>query len=127
MGRHRSPTALHEVTGAFVRNPQRRNQRETKPEAGIGPAPQSLSEAEQTLWDELVGIVPPGVLGDSDRWLVERAVKLMYIARYDEDRMTGAREGHLISCLARMGMTPSDRAKITIPDQGDSDPDDEFF
>lgn len=128
MGRPSQPTALHEVRGSYTKNPQRRNRGEPIPKAGIGPAPKWMSEAESEIWDELTGIVPPGVLGDSDRWAVERAVKLMYLSRYDEDKFTSGREGHLIAYLSRMGLTPSDRTKITASGADDEEnPAAKFF
>lgn len=121
MARPKQPTVLHEIKGSFNKNPKRRPKGEPRPKGGIGPAPKWMIDAEAEIWDELVGIVPPGVLTDADRWIVERVVKLMWIARYDEERFTGAKEGHFISYLSRMGLTPSDRAKISIDRQDEQD------
>lgn len=128
MARPRHPTALHDIKGSYTKDPQRRNRGEPRPKAGIGPAPEWMPESERKIWDELVGIVPPGVLGDSDRWAVERAVHLMYVARYNPDKFSGNREGHLLAYLSRMGMTPSDRSKITVSGTDDKEnPAAKFF
>lgn len=128
MARPNHPTALHEIKGSYTKNPQRRKRGEPRPKGGIGPAPDWMPEAERKIWDELVGIVPPGVLGDSDRWAVERAVRLMYLARYEPDEFSGNREGHLLSYLSRMGLTPSDRSKITVTGTDDKEnPAEKFF
>ncbi len=119
MARNPTPTALHEVRGSYDKNPQRRRKGEPEPKAGIGSAPGHLDEYEQQAWDELVSMALPNVLGDADRWLVERAVRLMAKSRRDPDNFTGTNDGHLISCLSRMGMTPSDRAKLAVSGESD--------
>lgn len=119
MARTPQPTAIHELKGSFDKNPQRRRKGEPKPKSGIGPAPSHLGEYEQRVWDELVGIALPGVLGDVDRWAVEMAVRLMAEMRASPETFTAGKYGHLISCLSRMGMTPSDRTKLAV--QGKSD------
>lgn len=121
MARNPTPSKVHELRGSFDKNPQRRRNGEPVPKSGVGPAPHHLDEYEQQAWDELVGMSIPGVLGDADRWLVERAVRLMAKSRRDPDNFTGTNDGHLISCLSRMGMTPSDRAKISTPKADDDD------
>ena len=114
MGRAPQPTALHEAKGSFEKNPQRRRNGEPKPKAGIGPAPKHLDEHEREVWDELIDMALPGVLGDVDRVLVELTARLVAKMRREPDSFTGTDKGHLISCLSRMGMTPSDRTKLAV-------------
>lgn len=126
MARTPEPSALHEIKGSYDKNPQRRRKGEPKPKAGIGPAPAHLDEYEREAWDELVGMAMPGVLGDSDRWIAERCVRLMAESRRDPDNFSGAKNGHLIACLSRLGMTPADRTRLSVPDQGKKDEWEDF-
>lgn len=122
MGRKRQPTAVHELKGTYKHDPQRRPGGEPTPKRGIGEAPEHLNEVERGCWDELVNIICPGVLGDSDRWAVERIVTLMASARTDPEKFSAAAENALYRYLSALGMTPSDRGKITVPDQGKKNP-----
>jgi len=122
MGRTREPTKVHELKGSYKKNPQRKPQGEPEPKEGIGPAPEHLDEYEKQVWDELVDSVCPGVLGDSDRIAVERAVKLLVLSRRDPENFKPSHEGQLRGYLASFGMTPSDRAKVQVSDGGNKNP-----
>lgn len=121
MARNPTPSAIHELRGSFQKDPQRRRKGEPEPKAGIGPAPSHLDEYEQQAWDELVDMAIPGVLGDADRWVVEITVRMMAKSRRDPENFSGTDKGHLISCLSRMGMTPSDRAKLAVSGKSDDE------
>lgn len=121
MGRNRTPSKILELRGAFNKHPDRRRGGEPKPKADIGPAPAHLNEAQAALWDEMVGIALPGVLGDADRWMLEIAVCLMADYRQQPETFTAARVTQLISCLSRLGMTPADRSKVSALPQGSRD------
>lgn len=126
MSRPRTPSNLHEIKGNYYKNPQRRRSGEPKPKAGIGPAPVNPSTNWKSCWDELVGIVCPGVLGDSDRIWLERAARLLAQSRDPEAAWTTGKESALQGYLAKMGLNPSDRARLSIP-PSDDDSGDKFF
>lgn len=124
MGRPRKPTAELERKGAFRKDPQRRRQREPIPTGELGEAPFHLRVAEKRAWNELALLAAPGVLTDSDRWLVEIACGLL-AKQCDRSRRGGLKAGELtalISCLSRMGMTPADRSKVGVPEQREENP-----
>lgn len=112
MGRPRTPTAILEARGAFRANPKRRKDRlnEVQPEGELGPAPRSLGPRQKKLWNELAEIIPSGVAFACDRWTLEIAAKLMEKER--RDAINTVERGQLITCLSKMGMTPSDRSKV---------------
>lgn len=114
MARHTTPTAIKEARGSFKNHPERRPGGEFTPEMGIGPAPASLV-VEAEIWDEVVQLLPGGVLGNTDRVALEIMCKLIFKMRYDFDNMTAAQITRLETLLARFGMTPADRTKIVIP------------
>lgn len=114
MGRHALPTSIKEARGSFKNHPERRPDGEFVPTGGIGPAPDSLV-VEAEIWDEIVGTLPAGILGDTDRVALETMCKLIFKMRYDFDNMTAAQLGKLETFLARFGMTPADRTKIVMP------------
>lgn len=125
MARPRKPTILKEITGSYIRNPERRNRNEPRPEKGIGPAPRKPSANWRKCWDEIVSCVCPGVLGDSDRLWLERAAKLLAASRRAD--FTNAQERALQTYLSRMGMNPSDRTRIEVEEPRGKDPADEYF
>lgn len=114
MGRPKTPTAIKEARGSFRNHPERRPDGEMVPLEGIGPAPDTLI-VEAYIWDEIVGLMPAGVLGSTDRIALETTCKLIFKMRHDFDNMTAAQLGKLETFLSRFGMTPSDRSKIVLP------------
>lgn len=115
MGVPKKPTALRELHGTADRNKQRNNPNEPVPTRGIGPAPEHLPAAMHAIWDEVVGAMYAGVLGEADRLALEAMVRLVYLMRTDFDEMTAAQLNQLTGLLARFGMTPADRTKIVVP------------
>src|ERR1017187_10224466 len=131
MARPRKPTAELERKGAFKHDPQRRTARanEPIPTGELGDPPYHLRIAEKRVWSELAALAPPGVMKNSDRLLLEITCGLMAKLR-DRNPMRGglkaAELSLLIQCLGRMGLTPSDRSKIGIPEQPPANPFSEF-
>lgn len=127
MARHPLPTALHEESGAFDHDPQRAEARENEPipPGPLGEPPERWRTAESDearilavlqieAWHELELQVAKNVLTISDRVLVE--VYCSLVARHRAGQVLKAAEYNLIlSCLARMGMTPSDRSRLNVP------------
>lgn len=120
MGRHRTPTKLLELRGAFKHDPKRASERagEPQPSGPLGEPPAYFTEELAAIWRELSALAPAGVLTNMDRWLVELAAQLMLKFRtlglIPQVGMTGTELGMLVSCLSRMGMTPADRSKVGL-------------
>jgi hypothetical protein len=116
LGRNRKPTQELEQSGAFEKDPQRRRDRENEPvPAGpLGDPPEYLSPAAQSVWHELAGQVPEGVLTIADRFLVEIVCRQMARLRAGEE-LRAAETNQIISCLSRMGLTPADRSRVSVP------------
>lgn len=122
MGAPRKPTALKQIEGTDKRNKTRMNPDEPTPSRGIGPSHDSLNEYEQEIWDEVVGISYRGVLGEADRIALEMMCRLIAEMRLDFAEMTAAKITQLSQLLGRFGMTPSDRTKIVIPKEQNTNP-----
>lgn len=121
MARPRKPTAALELEGAFKKNPKRGVDRknEPKPDADIGKAPTGLDAKEKTLWDELTAV---GYwLTKADRLLLEITVRLMVSFRKNE--LDGGGISKLITSLAKLGFSPTDRSKIQAPGAKDEEED----
>ena len=125
MGRPRKPTALLELTGAFKRNPQRWRARsnEPKPTGPIGDYPSDRAVTPADIWDELVIQCAPGVLQKYDRVALEMTADLLAKYRASQIGPDGARcfpsidtkyIALLDKLLARFGMNPSDRTKLSV-------------
>lgn len=111
----RKPMALRERDGTAHRNKQRNNENAPEPVRGIGKPSESLNPAQMLIWDELVGIMYRGVLGEADRSAFELLVRLVHEMRTDFENMNTAKIGQLNSLFSKFGMTPSDRSRISIP------------
>ena len=115
MAAPRKPTALLEQTGAFKKNPDRRRDEEPQPAQAINYQPPAhLDEKEQAMWHEIVSITPPGVLGNSDSLVVEELAILYTRFRKDKSEMPPALISRMDIVIGRLGLSPSDRAKLTV-------------
>ena len=117
MPQPRKPKALRELQGTIKDHPGRQNQNQPEPTRGIGPANSNLNEYEREIWDEVVGISYRGVLGEADRIALEMMCRLIAEMRLNFEEMTAAKITQLSTLLGRFGMTPSDRTKISIPQE----------
>lgn len=70
-----------------------------------------MRAAHKKLWFELAAIVPAGVAEKSDRWTFEVLVCLM--AKFRQHVAMGGEISQLLSLLAKFGMTPSDRGRVS--------------
>ena len=118
----RKPQALRKLQGTINDHPGRQNKDEPTPSRGIGPAHSSLTEFEQGVWDEIVGISYRGVLGEADRIALEIMCRLVADMRTRPEEFNAARLTQLSQLLGRFGMTPSDRTKIVIPKEQNVNP-----
>jgi len=114
MPRPRKPTKAHELSGAYAKNPQRRNSRAREPhvEGGLGECPQFLDTNQKVCWAEIVEQAAKGVLTRSDRVIVELAARLLTVIRYGEP--TAADYTQARACLQQLGMTPAARSLVTV-------------
>lgn len=125
MSRPPLPSAIHEASGAFDHDPQRRAEREGEPQpAGpLGDAPEAFTELQREAWHEIAREAAPGVLKNADRILLEMACRLIArmrgeLGEFDQPQPLKAAEyALLLTILGRMGMTPSDRARLKVPEK----------
>lgn len=122
MGVPKMPTAIRKLHGTDKRNKHREVPNQVEVVNGIGEAPDHLSEDGKKIWDEIVGLMFQGVLGETDRLALEIMCNLVYRFRFsqvDEDvsGLTGAELSRLTGLLSEFGMTPSARTKISVPKQ----------
>lgn len=125
MGRPAKPTAVLELVGAYKKNPQRKRKHEPKPAQGIGKfieGPTDLS----SIWDEVVAQTVPGVMTMSDRIALEMVCRLMAEIRIKPDEISVGKVTALCNLLGRFGLTPADRAKVSVPEEEKEDEWDGF-
>ena len=120
------PSKIHELRGSYIKDPQRSRNGEPRTKAGIGQY-SAINDTPEKCWDELVDLVCPGVLGDADRIWLERAAKLLAQSRKLGDDFPPTNDKILQSYLSKMGLNPSDRAKLTVNNDGPKDPADKYF
>jgi len=113
MPQNRVSTKVLKTRGSFVKHPERARERaaEPKPTGDLGPPPKGLNQRARRLWKELEHIIPPGVAASSDGWAFKMLVCLM--AKFDGGRATSGESKQIESLLSKMGMTPSDRSRVS--------------
>lgn len=136
MGRKMKPTHLHIVDGTKPDKP-----RVDMPDRGpLGEPPANFSPDQRLAWDEIVNLMPLGVLTLSDRITLEMACD--HLVTYRRAREVAARTGLLVKhrnddyrknpvimvaqreselllkLLSEIGMTPTSRARLATVDYG---------
>jgi hypothetical protein len=114
MSRHRNPAPSADE---LALHPGRYRDRASSPvPAGpLGDPPGHLGPAQRTAWQELATQIPEGVLTIADRIFVEATCHLIAKMRSEHFEPTPAWFTALASGLGRMGLTPADRSKISVP------------
>jgi hypothetical protein len=122
MGRPRTPSNILDARGAFDKNPNRRRENEPDAVGDVGTHPERFNAGEVLAWNDIVSTCHAGVLCRSDRLAVEMAAVLYAMFRADPAGMPAAKVARLDSLMARFGMTPSDRSKVTAPKKEKENP-----
>lgn len=122
MARPRTPTKVLDARGSFKANPQRRRDSEPEVREPIGNAPDYFAEDEHAAWQQIVNQAPMGVLTQADCLAVEAAAKLVAEFRREGTDFAAGKLGRLQAFLGQFGMTPSDRAKMSIEKPKDVNP-----
>lgn len=118
----RKPTALLEAKGAFKKDPSRRRGGEPVVTDPLGNCPESFSAEDREAWQTIVKRAPTGVLTAADWPAVVMAAKLFSEFLRNSEGMNAARITKLQVLLGKFGMTPVDRASISIPEKPKHNP-----
>ena len=113
MARPRKPSKVLELTGAFKKDPQRKRKAEPMPSGAVGDPPLHLALEVKDVWRELSATCFWAT--DADRQIMEVTATLMHQFRINPAEFK--QMNHLLSGLGKLGLTPSDRAKVTVPEK----------
>ena len=115
MGRHAQPFEIAILKSADKNHPERYRNSPPKSDLPLGLAPDHMTPEGALCWAELSALALPGVLTGADRVMLELAASLLAEFRKDPAEFRAAKMGHLVGLLARFGMSPTDRQKVTAP------------
>ena len=121
MARLPNPIEKQRLSGADKLNPQLYKQDVPKSTQPLGQYPSERSSEPDEVWFEISSMCIPGVLTGADRIMMEIASNLLAEYRTDPVKFQVGKYPHLISCLARFGMSPSDRTRLGLVKQDDDD------
>lgn len=117
MPRHHQPREVADFKGATKKNPQRYKKEIPVHSVSLGDAPAHLSKESKKVWLELKEIALPGVLKCTDGLIFEISANLIAEYRQSPKDFSTPKLNSLIGCLARLGMSPSDRQKLGMDGQ----------
>jgi hypothetical protein len=119
------PLEKARLTGRDKVNPARFKDRLDADTGPVGPPPAWLDREQKQCWNLFRTEIPWLTL--SDRGLVEIASRLRARMMHDQWEPSAAMLGVLRHCIAQMGGTPVDRARIKTADEPPADAQDRHF
>lgn len=129
MARARTPKAKATVTGQAIKQKAKfDSRREPKVDEGVGEPFEWLSDNAKKSWCEISAEIP--WLNRSHRGLLSIAAKLR--GRMMGDSSNGEADLGIQGmnlyqvCLGKMGATPADSSKVTVPGSDDEEEDDDL-
>ena len=123
-GRPRQPLAKHAATGALNHNPKRfKGRKEPKPRP-IGKPSVGLTKNEVKYWHAFCR--EASWFTEADRSLLEQACK--YRAQsFSRKGLSDTAVGKYVSILSRLGLTPTDRSRVVVPDGAETSSADDYL
>jgi phage terminase small subunit len=114
MPRNRLTLKQAELSGSLRHDKKRFKDRMNEPAANgeLGEPPERFDHELAAIWHQMAADAPVGVLTAADRTLLE--VLCVLLQKFRADKHTNIELGHLIGCLGRLGLTPTDRTKIGV-------------
>lgn len=125
MGRNATPRKLQEVKPDFKINAHRYRNKPPQAQGQLKP-PAHFDATHKKLWKEIIEHCPKDVTEGSDLYILELMTNLIYTMRYAPEDFNGTHAGKLLSCLSKMGMTPSDRVSMANKGFNAEEEHDEF-
>lgn len=124
MARQRLPQAKAEATGAAIINAGRfKDRKAPKGTRPIGDPYTRMTPDQQVVWADLKADLP--WLNSSHRTLLRLACILT--VRLDDADVGVNQIQTLSAVLSKLGATPVDETKVSVPDDDDGEPEDRFF
>lgn len=126
MARIPQPREVAELKGSDRKNPQRYRKQPAKSGYELGLPPDYMEGDAKAVWFELDTYAAAGVLTGGDRLVLEVTATLIAEFRRAPAEFSAAKIGHLVGCLARLGLTPADRQRIGVEKPKDENEFNEF-
>jgi phage terminase small subunit len=126
MANHKQARELAALKGATRRHPERYRDEVPKSGYALGDVPAHMTAEAQTAWLEIETYSLLGVLTGSDRFILEIACELLADFRAAPKAFKVGKFSQLISCLGRLGLTPSDRQRLGVVKPKEPNPFDAF-
>jgi phage terminase small subunit len=115
MARPRMPTNLLELKGSFKRHPETKRPKEPEGILDFSSEPPChLTERQKSTWNEVVSMIPSGVLTGSDLIHVEVVACLLSEYREKNGGIETGRITRLTTEMGKLGLNPSGRASLIV-------------
>lgn len=115
MARHRTPSNILELKGAYKRNPERRNHDEPEATPFVDKPPAYFDAQHIRAWNDVIDRVPAGVLKNADYYLVVLAAAIVVEIEEKSGHISNERMGRFVSISACLAITPSSRSSFVVP------------
>jgi hypothetical protein len=126
MSRPPKPAKLMAISGALANHPERKR-KDAVATGAIGPWVKRSTDPKK-VWDELVSVIPAGVLASADRVGLEICVRLLVEMRKAPAAFTAGKASTLVGLLRQFGCLPAARFQMNPPEvKTNEDPGENFF
>ena len=126
MSRPRTATNILDAKGAFKKDPARKRTEPKSVDPFPARSPSHLNPLQVKWWHSIRKMVPAGVLQGSDILAVELAAVLWAEFAANPADMNTGRIGQMANALGRLGLSPADRAKLSVKPTKEAGEFDEF-
>ena len=125
MAKPRIPTMKAHITGASLHDPARYAGRTMAAgTGGVGQPPDCLTPAQADAWRAFAAELP--WLNSGHRAVLQIAAVLRARLNTDPDMGVAAMQAYS-AILSKLGATPADESRVSMPDAVEDDPTDRFF
>jgi hypothetical protein len=126
MPRHAQPREVAEAKGLVKHNPQRYRNTPPKAAFALGNPPEHMLSEARAVWFELDTYAAAGVLTCADRLVLELASNMIAEYREHPAAYPATKIGQLVGLLGRLGMSPADRQRLSVPKAETTNPFEAF-
>ena len=115
MARHKTPSNVLDLKGSYKKHPERRNNEEPEGLPLDSKPPKYFDKEHVKHWNDLISRIPDGVVTNSDYYLLVIGAAILAEIEETQGHLPNERIAKFVTISAKLGLTPSDRVGLKVP------------